>query len=272
MKRDGKSVGNFNISVAATDAFMEAVKKGLPSRSTIPTARRSSTARNARKVFRMIVESAWAIGDPAHLHRPHQPVQSHPGMGLIDATNPAARQPLHATNPAIGLDQRGQLLRPGRLRTSSIGERFARRSRWPYVFSTMSSSVNKYPLPEIDAVQRATVRIGLGSWLGRPAHPDEDPLRLARSPGRGRQAGGLPAGQGRRGLGKAGPDPGQLPNIAKSVYKGRKMRNATVFTVAPTGTISRIAGCSSSIDARLRFRVRQPHHRFKPPGRPPLFR
>ena len=65
---------------------------------------------------------------------------------------------------------------------------------------------------------------------------------------------------------------GSFPAIAQSVYKGGKMRNATVFTIAPTGTISRIAGCSSSIEPVFAFEVDLEDHRLRAQGRPPPLR
>lgn len=97
MKKDGKTLGNFNISVAATDAFMEAVKKGTFYAIYDPYKKKVIDRKDARKVFRMIVESAWAIGDPGliFIDRINQGNPTK-GLGSIDATNPCGEQPLHA--------------------------------------------------------------------------------------------------------------------------------------------------------------------------------
>ena len=255
MKRDGKSVGNFNISVAATDSFMEAVKKGTSFEVYDPYRKKIVDRKDARKVFRMIVESAWAIGDPGLIFI-DRINQSNPtrGMGLIDATNPCGEQPLHAYESCnLGSINVANYFAPG---TSDLfdWERFGKTIEMAVRFLDDVIDVNKYPLPEIDAVTKGNRRIGLGvmGWadlliLMKIRYDSSEALAVADKLGAFLRAKAVAASE------KLARTRGSFPNIAKSVFKGRKMRNATVFTIAPTGTISRIAGCSSSIEPVFAF-------------------
>ena len=255
MKRDGKSVGNFNISVAATDAFMEAVKKGTFYEVYDPYRKKIVDRKDARKVFRMIVESAWAIGDPGLIFI-DRINQSNPtrGMGLIDATNPCGEQPLHAYESCnLGSINVANFFAPGSADLFDW-ERFGGTIEMAVRFLDDVIDINKYPLPEIDAVTKGNRRIGLGimGWadlliLMKIRYDSPEALAAADKLGAFLRAKAAAASE------KLARTRGSFPNIAKSVFKGRKMRNATVFTVAPTGTISRIAGCSSSIEPVFAF-------------------
>jgi ribonucleoside-diphosphate reductase alpha chain len=255
MKRDGKSVGNFNISVAATDAFMEAVKKGTSFEVFDPYRKKVVDRKDARKVFRMIVESAWAIGDPGLIFI-DRINQSNPtrGLGPIDATNPCGEQPLHAYESCnLGSINVANYFAPGAPDLFDW-DRFGKTIELAVRFLDDVIDVNKYPLPEIDAVTKGNRRIGLGvmGWadlliLMKIRYDSAEALAVADKLGAFLRARAVQASE------KLARTRGSFPNIAKSVFKGRKMRNATVFTVAPTGTISRIAGCSSSIEPVFAF-------------------
>ncbi|HSA95555.1 MAG TPA: ribonucleotide reductase N-terminal alpha domain-containing protein, partial [Acidobacteriota bacterium] len=96
MKLDGTSVGNFNISVAATDAFMAAVKAGASYDIVDPHRGAPVGKKDARKVFQLIVESAWAVGDPGLIFIDRvNAANPTAGLGPIRATNPCGEQPLH---------------------------------------------------------------------------------------------------------------------------------------------------------------------------------
>jgi len=255
MKKDGKSLGNFNISVAATDAFMEAVKKGISYAMFDPYLKTTVDRKDARKVFRMIVESAWAIGDPGlifidRINRAN-PTK---GLGRIEATNPCGEQPLHPYEScnlgSVNVANFFALDRKDLFDWDRFGEVIDVAVR----FLDNVIDVNKYPLPEIEAMSKGNRRIGLGlmGWAdllirmkikydSEPAFAFADKLAaFLRSR----------ATEASRALARVR---GSFPNIAKSVYRGTKMRNATVFTIAPTGTISRIAGCSSSLEPVFAF-------------------
>jgi ribonucleoside-diphosphate reductase alpha chain len=255
MKKDGKSVGNFNISVAATDAFMEAVKKGTSYEIVDPFLKKVVDRKDARKVFRMIVESAWAIGDPGLIFIDRNN-KSNPtrGLGPIEATNPCGEQPLHPYESCnLGSINVAGFYAP-QARDQFDWNRFAQVIAVAVRFLDDVIDVNRYPLPEIEAMSKGNRRIGLGvmGWADllilRGLKYDSAPaLAFAE-----KLAGFLraEAAAASRALAK---ERGNFPNIRRSVFKGRKMRNATVFTIAPTGTISRIAGCSSSIEPVFAF-------------------
>jgi len=255
MKKDGKTLGNFNISVAATDAFMDAVKKGTSYVVHDPYRKRAVDRKDARKVFRMIVESAWAIGDPGLLFidriNKDNPTRD---LGPIDATNPCGEQPLHAYESCnLGSINVSQFFLADR-KDPFDWDRFADVIGTAVRFLDNVIDVNKYPLPEIEEMSKGNRRIGLGimGWadlLIKMKLRYDAPAALEFAD---KLASFLrtTATEASRTLARAR---GSFPNIAKSVYKGTKMRNATVFTIAPTGTISRIAGCSSSIEPVFAF-------------------
>ena len=255
MKRDGKSVGNFNISVAVTDAFMEALAKGTTYDIHDSYKKKVVERKDARKIFRMIVESAWAIGDPGLIFI-DRVNQSNPtrGLGPIEATNPCGEQPLHPYESCnLGSINVAAFFDAGRSDLFDW-ERFGATAAMAVRFLDDVIEVNKYPLPEIEAMTKGNRRIGLGimGWADllikmKIRYDSAEALALADKLGgflRERAAAASEA------LAKTR---GSFPNIAKSVYKGRKMRNATVLTIAPTGTIARIAGCSSSVEPVFAF-------------------
>ncbi len=163
MKKDGKSVGNFNISVAATDAFMEAVRKGTSYEIVDPRKKKAVDRKDARKIFRMIVESAWAIGDPGLLFidriNASNPTRA---LGPISATNPCGEQPLHPYESCnLGSINLANFFDPARP-DGFDWDRFAGVVAAAVRFLDDVIDVNKYPLPQIEAMSKGNRRIGLG--------------------------------------------------------------------------------------------------------------
>jgi ribonucleoside-diphosphate reductase alpha chain len=255
MKKDGKSVGNFNISVAATDAFMAAVNKGTSYEIVDPHLKKVVDRKDARKIFRMIVESAWAIGDPGLIFI-DRINKSNPTrlLGSIEATNPCGEQPLHPYESCnLGSINLANFFDAARA-DGFDWDRFAAVVASAVRFLDDVIDVNKYPLPQIEAMSKGNRRIGLGimGWADllirmKIRYDSPEALTLAEKVGAFLRA---KAAEESVRLAKTR---GDFPNIAKSVFKGRHIRNATVFTIAPTGTISRIAGCSSSIEPVFAF-------------------
>ncbi len=255
MKIDGRSVNNFNISVAATDVFMEAVKNGGAYDIFDPYENKIVGRKKARPVFDLIVESAWAVGDPGLIFidriNAHNPTR---GLGAIRATNPCGEQPLHEFESCnLGSINLSHYFSP-QAKDLFDWERFGQTIGWAVRFLDDVIDVNKYPLPEIERMTKANRRIGLGvmGWA--------DLLLKMRirydSPAAPKLAEKVMAFMHKKSVAASAQlaqERGNFPNIARSVYKGKKMRNATTLTIAPTGTISRIAGCSSSIEPVFAF-------------------
>jgi ribonucleoside-diphosphate reductase alpha chain len=253
-KLDG-GITNFNISVAVTDAFMDALEKGEEYDLVNPHTGKTTERLWAREVFDRIVRAAWRSGDPGmvfidRINR--SPANPTPEIGMIEATNPCGEQPL-LPNEACNL---------GSLNVSKFGRR-AESGEWSLDWDEMERVVrlavrflddviemNPYPLPEIDATVKANRRIGLGimGWadllfvLGIPYDSDEA-VEL------GTRLMAFVNEKAHDQSAKLAEERGPFPNWSHSIYKhGRPLRNSTVTTIAPTGTISMIAGCSSGVE------------------------
>ncbi|MFQ6070014.1 MAG: adenosylcobalamin-dependent ribonucleoside-diphosphate reductase [Candidatus Aminicenantales bacterium] len=255
MKTDGRSVNNFNISVAATDKFMEAVKNDSYYSIYNPYTGRKEGRKKARKIFRMIVESSWTVGDPGLVFidriNMFNPTRA---LGPIRATNPCGEQPLHDYESCnLGSINLAHFFAP-RKKDKIDWERLAATISLAVRFLDNVIEINKYPLPQIEAVTKANRRIGLGvmGWadlllLMKIKYNSSPALKLAEKIASFIKKTAEHESQ------KLAEERGSFPNIDKSIYKGQKMRNATLFTIAPTGTISRLAGCSSSIEPVFAF-------------------
>jgi ribonucleoside-diphosphate reductase alpha chain len=255
MKIDSKSVNNFNISVAATDVFMDAVKADGSYDIYDPYHKRVVGQKKARQVFELILESAWAVGDPGLIFidriNARNPTK---GLGPIRATNPCGEQPLHEFESCnLGSINLGRYFSPGK-KDGFDWDRFAETVRLAVRFLDNVIEVNKYPLPQIEALTRANRRIGLGvmGWadlliMMKIKYDSEPATKLAE------KIMAFLRKEATAASAALAAERGNFPNIGKSVYKGKKMRNATVLTIAPTGTISRIAGCSSAIEPLFAF-------------------
>ncbi len=255
MKRDGKSLSNFNISAAVTDEFMKALGRNGSYAIRDPRDGRKVGEKKAADVFRLMVDSAWAVGDPGlvFIDRINR-LNPTRGLGLIRATNPCGEQPLHSYESCnLGSINVANFHDPGKP-DAFDWERFAGVVEVAVRFLDDVIDVNKYPLPRIAEMTRSNRRIGLGimGWADillktGLRYDSEEALRFAD-----RLGAFLRAKAGEESA-KLGALKGSFPNVAKSVYKGTARRNATVLTIAPTGTIARIAGCSSSIEPVFAF-------------------
>jgi ribonucleoside-diphosphate reductase alpha chain len=257
MKSDGGGVSNFNISVAVTDAFMAAFEAGSDYDLVDPHLGRTVARRNARDIMKKMVDSAWAVGDPGLIFIDRiNKANPTAGLGPIRATNPCGEQPLHDYESCnLGSVNLARFFDPSR-KDGLDWKRLARVVRLGVRFLDNVIEVNRYPLPEVERMTRGNRRVGLGvmGWA--------DLLLMLKikydSPKAAALAERVAAFVRREAVAASrelAEERGSFPNIDKSVYKGAKMRNATVFTIAPTGTISRIAGCSSSIEPVFAFEV-----------------
>jgi len=255
MKSDGVTAQNFNISVAITDSFMQALKDHETYDLIDPRTGDTVGKLEAREVFDMIVDHAWKNGDPGIIFI-DRVNQKNPTavQGPIRATNPCGEQPLHDYE-ACNL---------GSINVSNFfkkdaadqfdWDRFKEVIHMGVRFLDNVIDVNLYPLPQIDQMSKANRRIGLGIMgfadllIKRKLRYDsEDALTLGKKMAKFLKTEAVKASQA------LAAEKGSFPNIEQSIYKGKKMRNAAVLTIAPTGTISRIAGCSSSIEPIFAF-------------------
>ena len=257
MKRDGITAQNFNISVAITDAFILAIKNNTTYDLVNPMDGSVAGQASAQDVFDLIVDSAWSNGDPGLIFIDKVNQLNPTAMqGPIRATNPCGEQPLHDYE-ACNLGSINLLnLYDEKSAPELNWEKFREIIQLGIRFLDDVIDVNLYPLEKIDKMAKANRRIGLGvmgfaDLLIR--------MGIAYNSEEARAVGTKiisfmkeEAVKASRALAELR---GSFPNIGKSVYKGQKMRNASVLTIAPTGTISRIAGCSSSIEPIFAFQV-----------------
>ena len=248
---------NFNVSVGATDRFMRAVTNNRPFDLINPRTGKSSARMNAGSLFDLIVNAAWRTGDPGlifldQINR-HNPT---PEVGRIEATNPCGEVPLLPYESCILAS-----INVDRMTTGGAGKgkqsvrvdwaRLRETIDWGVRFLDDVIDVNSYPL---DAIRQATLanrKIGLGvmgfaDLLIRLGIPYDSPeaVKFASRLMRFVRRESLAASE------RLAAERGVFPNFETSVHagKGRSLRNATVNTIAPTGTISIIAGCSSGIE------------------------
>src|SRR5512142_1187526 len=262
-KDDTSQITNFNISVAVTDAFMHAVREGRPYDLVHPRTHKVVGQLEAREVFAKIVRGAWKTGEPGvfFIDRANQynPV---PHLGSYEATNPCGEQPLLSYDVCnLGSINVGLFVKDGDV----DWERLRGAVHLCTHFLDNVIDANKYPLAEIDDLAKRIRRIGLGimGWadllvrLGIPYNSDEG-VAL------GRRLMQFVDEESKVASGKLAETRGPFPEWERSIWGPdktcardaagqrirpmRRLRNCNLTTVAPTGTISIIAGCSSGIE------------------------
>ncbi len=254
-KLDG-GITNFNISVAITEKFMEALRQDTEYDLVAPHTKEVVGRLRARDVFDRIVKAAWRTGDPGLflIDRCNAGrANPTPTLAEVEATNPCGEQPLYPNEACnLGSINLAKFFKVG----AGNGKGYI---DWDDLERVVRTSVrfldnvidaNPYPLPEIDASVKANRRIGLGvmGWadllfeLGIPYDSDEalhlagEVMRFIQDKGHDESA-------------RLSDERGPFPNWPRSIYQDeRPLRNSTVTTIAPTGTISIIANCSSGIE------------------------
>ena len=249
-KADKKQLNNFNISVGLTEAFMKAVQKDENYDLINPRDKQVSGNLNARKVFNRIITQAWENGEPGiiFLDRLNRDNPT-PNAGEIESTNPCGEQPLLPYESCnLGSINLAKMVKDGQTDWTRLKEVV----HLAVHFLDNVVEVNKYPLPQIAQMTLANRKIGLGvmGWadmlilLGIPYNTDEA-IDL------GQKVMQFINEQGHSASQELAKKRGPFPNFKGSTYdkKGQPLlRNATVTTIAPTGTISIMANSSSGVE------------------------
>jgi ribonucleoside-diphosphate reductase alpha chain len=252
-KQDPRELVNFNISVAVTDSFMRALDRQRDYPLVNPHTGKQAGRLKAAEVFTRLVEAAWHTGEPGIVFLDTINRQNPtPHIGRIEATNPCAEQPLLAYESCtLGSINLAKYLTGSPPDPRIDFDRLGATTRLAVRFLDNVLDMNRYPLPEIERVTKGNRRIGLGV-MGfadlliqmNISYDSEEALRL------GEQVMRFIRDQGRLASAELARERGTFPNYRSSrlAAKGLRLRNATVTTVAPTGTISIIADCSPGIE------------------------
>jgi ribonucleoside-diphosphate reductase alpha chain len=262
-KEDLTQITNFNISVAITDAFMRAVKERTEYALIDPHSGKDVGRLDANMVWDKMIDGAWRTGEPGVFFideaNRYNPV---PTLGSYEATNPCGEQPLLSYDVCnLGSINVGYYVRDGRMDWDA----FKRDIHLSTHFLDNIIDVNKYPLIEIDALGKRIRRIGLGVMgfadalvrLGIP-YDSEEGVEF------GRTVMEFVDVEAKRESERLAVERGPFAEWARSIWgpeetaakdtRGQRirpmkmLRNCNVTTVAPTGTISIIAGCSSGLE------------------------
>lgn len=252
--KDSGGITNFNISVAATDAFMKAYTEGTTYDLVDPKTKRVTGQLDARKVMDEIADGAWKTGDPGMIFIDRindgsaNPV---PSFGPVESTNPCGEQPLYPFDACnLGSIFLTYFVREDKGEKTVDWEKLEKTTKLAVRFLDSVIDRNPFPLEQIKDTVTAIRRIGLGvgGWADMLAqlgisYDSEEALDLAEKVMRFINEKGHESSE------ELALERGAFPAFAESIYAdGKPRRNSTVTTIAPTGTIGIIANSSTGIE------------------------
>ncbi len=248
-KRKEGVLTNFNVSVAVTDTFMDAVAKEKELELVNPRNKRPTKKIKAKDLWNQMIQAAWECGDPGivfidEINR-KQPT---PQVGMIESTNPCGEVPLLPYEPCnLGSINLAKCVKNGKLNWEKL--KHVVRTATHFLDNVIDA--NKWPLPEIEQIAKANRKIGLGvmGWaecLARCGirYDSDKAIEFAEKVAKFIQD------ESRKKSVELAQERGSFPNLPRSIYAKKLMhlRNATCTTIAPTGTISIIANATSGIE------------------------
>lgn len=249
-KSDEVSLSNFNISVGVTDQFMEAVSKKHEQPLINPRTGKETGSIRADKLFDKIINQAWRTGDPGIIFLDQMNRDNPtPQLGTIEATNPCGELPLLPYESCnLGSINLSRMVSYGKIDWTKLG----RVTNLAIRFLDDVIEANRLPIPAIEKATRGNRKVGLGVMgfadalikLGIP-YNSEEALETAENLMEFIYI------EARQASIQLASERGTFPNFSGSIHDqpGKpKLRNATLLSIAPTGTISIPAGCSSGIE------------------------